>query len=49
MVFAELKAHKLVINGKKIEFFTPKIPFTGHIVSKGGVRMDPPKIESMCS
>ncbi|MCO5614749.1 hypothetical protein L7F22_069033 [Adiantum nelumboides] len=38
-VFQALRHHKLVINGKKSEFFLPKIHFLGHIVSAAGVQM----------
>ena len=49
MVFSELIIHRLVINGKKSEFFMHEIHFLGHIVSKDGVRMDPTKIEAIHS
>ena len=45
IVFAELKKHKLMINGKKSEFFMEEIHFLGHIISKDGVCMDPTKLE----
>ncbi|MCO5562048.1 hypothetical protein L7F22_015674 [Adiantum nelumboides] len=46
-VFQALRHHKLVINGKKSEFFLPEIHFLGHIVSAAGVQMDPAKIEAI--
>ena len=49
IVFEELRKHRLVINGKKSEFFMEEIHFLGHIVSKDGVRMDPAKIEAIKS
>ena len=49
MIFAELNKHRLVINGKKSEFFSEEIHFLGHIISKDGVRMDPAKVEAIRS
>ncbi|MCO5601055.1 hypothetical protein L7F22_055172 [Adiantum nelumboides] len=46
-VFEMLRKKRLVVNGKKIEFFMEKIHFLGHIVSKDGVRMDPAKIKAI--
>ena len=46
-VFDELRTNRLVINGKKSEFFMQEIHFLGHIVSKEGVRMDPAKVEAI--
>ncbi|MCO5577740.1 hypothetical protein L7F22_031572 [Adiantum nelumboides] len=40
-VFEMLQKERLVVNGKKSEFFMEEIHFLGHIVSKDGVRMDP--------
>ena len=48
-VFGELKRNRLLINGKKSEFFLEEIHFLGHIVSKDGVRMDLAKIEAIVS
>lgn len=46
-VFEEFRKHRLVINGKKSEFFMEEIHFLGHIISKDGVRMDPDKIKAI--
>ncbi|MCO5565098.1 hypothetical protein L7F22_018769 [Adiantum nelumboides] len=46
-VFEMLRKERLVVNGKKSEFFTEEIQFLGHIVSKDGVRMDPAKIKAI--
>ena len=43
-VFDELRANKLYVNGKKSEFFTKKIKFLGHIISKNGILMDLKKL-----
>jgi len=46
-VFEELRKHRLMVNGKKSEFFMHEIHFLGHIVSKDGMRMDPMKVEAI--
>ncbi|MCO5614684.1 hypothetical protein L7F22_068968 [Adiantum nelumboides] len=46
-VFEMLRKERLVVNGKKSEFFMEEIHFFGHIVSKDGVRMDLAKIKAM--
>ncbi|MCO5566284.1 hypothetical protein L7F22_019960 [Adiantum nelumboides] len=46
-VFEMLRKKRLVVNGKKSEFFMEEIHFLGHIVSKDGVRMDLVKIEAI--
>ncbi|MCO5576613.1 hypothetical protein L7F22_030428 [Adiantum nelumboides] len=46
-VFEMLRKKRLVVNGKKSEFFMEEIYFLGHIVSKDGVRMDPAKIKAI--
>ncbi|MCO5559206.1 hypothetical protein L7F22_012801 [Adiantum nelumboides] len=43
-VFEMLQKERLVVNGKKSEFFMGKIHFLGHIVLKDEVRMDLAKI-----
>ncbi|MCO5564476.1 hypothetical protein L7F22_018137 [Adiantum nelumboides] len=42
-----LRKERLVVNGKKNEFFMEEIHFLGHIVSKDRVRMDPAKIKAI--
>lgn len=49
LVFKELKDNRIVINGKKSEFFMEEIHFLGHIVPKEGVQMDPTKVEAIKS
>ncbi|MCO5553822.1 hypothetical protein L7F22_007348 [Adiantum nelumboides] len=46
-VFEMLQKERLVVNGKKSEFFMEEIHFLGHIVSKDKVRMDPAKIKAI--
>ncbi|MCO5582337.1 hypothetical protein L7F22_036231 [Adiantum nelumboides] len=46
-VFEMLQKERLVVNGKKSDFFMEEIRFLGHIVSKDGVRMDLAKIKAI--
>ncbi|MCO5592713.1 hypothetical protein L7F22_046716 [Adiantum nelumboides] len=46
-VFEMWRKERLVVNGKKSEFFMEEIHFLGNIVSKDGVRMDPAKIKAI--
>ncbi|MCO5558306.1 hypothetical protein L7F22_011885 [Adiantum nelumboides] len=46
-VFEMLRKERLVVNGKKSEFFMEEIHFLGYIVSKVGARMDPTKIKAI--
>ncbi|MCO5575188.1 hypothetical protein L7F22_028985 [Adiantum nelumboides] len=46
-VFEMLRKERLVVNGKKSEFFMEEIHFLGHIVSKDEVRMNPAKIKAI--
>ncbi|MCO5571109.1 hypothetical protein L7F22_024841 [Adiantum nelumboides] len=46
-VFEMLQKERLVVNGKKSEFFIEEIHSLGHIVSKDGVRMDSAKIKAI--
>ncbi|MCO5582952.1 hypothetical protein L7F22_036855 [Adiantum nelumboides] len=45
--FEMLRKERLVVNGKKSEFFMEEIHFLGHIVLKDGVRMDLAKIKAI--
>ncbi|MCO5548518.1 hypothetical protein L7F22_001978 [Adiantum nelumboides] len=45
--FEMLRKERLVVNGKKSEYFMEEIHFLGHIVSKDGVRMDLAKIKAI--
>ena len=47
IVFQELRAHKLLVNGKKSEFFLKEIHYLRHVIKKGGIRMDPAKIRAI--
>ena len=47
LVFERFRAHNLKIIPDKCDFFKMKIQFLGHIVGKGGLKVDPGKIEAV--
>ncbi|WVZ97501.1 hypothetical protein U9M48_043028 [Paspalum notatum var. saurae] len=47
LVLQKLKEHKLYAKLSKCEFWLDQMPFLGHIVSKGGIMVDPSKISSV--
>ncbi|WVZ63711.1 hypothetical protein U9M48_013320 [Paspalum notatum var. saurae] len=44
LVLQKLREHKLYANFSKCEFWIDQVPFLGHIVSKGGIMVDPSKV-----
>ncbi|WVZ52192.1 hypothetical protein U9M48_003276 [Paspalum notatum var. saurae] len=46
LVLQKLREHKLYAKLSKCEFWLDQVPFLGHIVSKGGIMVDPSKISS---
>ncbi|WVZ76989.1 hypothetical protein U9M48_024894 [Paspalum notatum var. saurae] len=47
LVLQKLRDHKLYAKLSKCEFWLDQVPFLGHIVSKGGIMVDPNKISSV--
>ncbi|WVZ76540.1 hypothetical protein U9M48_024507 [Paspalum notatum var. saurae] len=47
LVLQKLREHKLYAKLSKCEFWLDQVPFLGHIVSKGGIMVDPGKISSV--
>ncbi|WVZ83396.1 hypothetical protein U9M48_030554 [Paspalum notatum var. saurae] len=47
LVLQKLRDHKLYAKLSKCEFWLDQVPFLGHIVSKGGIMVDPSKISSV--
>ncbi|WVZ84394.1 hypothetical protein U9M48_031431 [Paspalum notatum var. saurae] len=47
LVLHKLRDHKLYAKLSKCEFWLDQVPFLGHIVSKGGIMVDPSKISSV--
>jgi len=44
IVLKTLEEHKLCAKFKKCDFWMEKVHFLGHVISKEGVSMDPPKV-----
>ncbi|WVZ80653.1 hypothetical protein U9M48_028111 [Paspalum notatum var. saurae] len=47
LVLQGLREHKLYAKLKKCEFWIDEVPFLGHIISKGGIAVDPRKISAI--
>ncbi|WVZ76068.1 LOW QUALITY PROTEIN: hypothetical protein U9M48_024070 [Paspalum notatum var. saurae] len=47
LVLQRLREHKLYAKLKKCEFWIDVVPFLGHIISKGGIAVDPRKISAI--
>ncbi|WVZ84376.1 hypothetical protein U9M48_031414 [Paspalum notatum var. saurae] len=47
LVLQKLREYKLYAKLNKCEFWLDQVPFLGHIVSKGGIMVDPGKISSV--
>ncbi|WVZ64006.1 hypothetical protein U9M48_013592 [Paspalum notatum var. saurae] len=47
IVLQKLREHKLYAKLSKCVFWLDQVPFLGHIVSKGGIMVDPSKINSV--
>ena len=46
-VLETLGKHKLYAKFSKCEFWLEKVPFLGHVVSAGGISVDPEKIQAI--
>lgn len=46
-VFSVLEAHSLVVNPKKCMMGESQVDYLGHIMSNGGVQMDPSKVSAV--
>jgi hypothetical protein len=49
IVLQKLRDHRLYAKRSKCEFWLKQVAFLGHIISKGGIAMDPSKIEDVLS
>jgi hypothetical protein len=49
LVLQKLRDQKLYVKLSKCEFWLKQVAFLGHIISKGGIFMDPSKIEDVLS
>jgi hypothetical protein len=49
LVLQKLREHRLYAKLSKCEFWLEQVAFLGHIISKGGITVDPSKIEDVLS
>jgi hypothetical protein len=49
LVLQKLRDYKLYAKLSKCEFWLKQVAFLGHVISKGGISMDPSKIEDVLS
>jgi hypothetical protein len=47
LVLEKLRAHQLYAKFSKCEFWLTKVAFLGHVISAGGVSMDPSKVKDV--
>ncbi|WVZ80971.1 hypothetical protein U9M48_028404 [Paspalum notatum var. saurae] len=47
LVLQRLREHRLYAKPSKCEFWIDEVPFLGHIVSKGGIAVDPRKVSAV--
>jgi hypothetical protein len=49
LVLHKLRDHKLYAKLSKCEFCLKQITFLGHVISKGGISIDPSKVQDVLS
>ena len=49
LVLQMLRDHKLYAKLSKCEFWLKQVAFLGHVISKGGIFVDPSKVQDMLS
>jgi hypothetical protein len=49
LVLQKLRDHRLYAKLSKIEFWLKQVDFLGHVISKGGISVDPSKIRDVLS
>ena len=47
MVLTRLREHKLYAKFSKCEFWLCEVPFLGHVLSDGGIMVDPTKVQEV--
>jgi hypothetical protein len=47
IVLQKLRKHRLYAKFSKCEFWLEKVSFLGHVLSKGGVAIDPSKVQDV--
>jgi hypothetical protein len=49
LVLQKLREHRLYAKLTKCEFWMQQVTFLGHVISKGGISMDPSKVQDVLS
>jgi hypothetical protein len=49
LALQKLREHRLYAKMSKCEFWMKQVAFLGHVISKGGISMDPSKIQDVLS
>jgi hypothetical protein len=49
LVWQKLRHHKLYAKLSKCEFWLKQVAFLGHVISKGGISVDPSKVQGVLS
>jgi hypothetical protein len=49
LVLQKLRDHKLYAKLSKCEFWLKQVAFSGHVISKGGIYVDPSKVQDVLS
>jgi hypothetical protein len=47
LVLQRLREHKLYAKLSKCEFWIDEVPFLGHVISRGGIAVDPEKVKDV--
>ena len=47
VVLTRLREHKLYAKFSKCEFWLREVPFLGHVLSDGGIMVDPTKVQEV--
>jgi hypothetical protein len=49
LVLQKLQDHKLHAKSSKCEFWLKQVAFLGHVISRGGISVDPSKVQDVSS
>jgi hypothetical protein len=49
LVLQKLREHRMYAKLSKCEFWLKKVTFLGHVISKGGISVDPSKVQDVLS
>jgi hypothetical protein len=49
LVLQKLRDHKLYAKLSKCEYWLKQVTFIGHVISKGGISVDPSKVQDVLS